>query len=94
MKPTGRPSVVHGFAGRLYPLCDEHAGGIQVPDGRRSRATGKDPSALEARLLDAYAVEVLPIERCARLFARPAAPSPPPYVPVIRTVPKVDDGDR
>jgi hypothetical protein len=89
MEPgPGRPAVVHAFAGRLYPLCDEHAGGIEVPDGRRSRATGVEPAALQARLLDAYGVDLLPADPCSQLFARPAAPEPPPYVPVIRIVPR------
>jgi hypothetical protein len=85
---TGRPSVVHAFQGRLYPLCADHAGGIEVPDGRRSRVIGVEPGELQARLLDAYGVDLLPAERCEPLFARPPAPEPPPYVPTIRTVPR------
>lgn len=91
---TGRPAVVHAFAGRLYPLCAEHAGGIEVPDGRRTRLTDIGAADLQARLLDAYGVELLPEEPCAPLFARPAAPEPPPYFPAIRTVPPDDPPTR
>jgi hypothetical protein len=85
---SGRPAVVHAFSGRLYPLCDEHGGGIEVPDGRRSRATDVHPTELQARLLDAYGVELLPVDPCTELFERPPAPAPPSYVPVIRIVPR------
>jgi hypothetical protein len=87
----GVPAVVHAFGGRLYPLCDEHAGGIEVPDGRRTRRAATDPDALQARLLDAYAVEVLPVDELMPLFGRPAAPPAPPYFPSIRTVPAPRD---
>jgi hypothetical protein len=83
----GEPTVVHAFAGRVYPLCGAHEGGIQVPDGRRTRRTETDPRELLSRLLDAYAVEALPFERVEPLFARPAAPEAPPYFPSISAVP-------
>lgn len=83
----GRPAVVHGFAGKLYPLCAEHRGGIILPDGRRTRAVDIAPQALGARLLDAYAVDVLPFESYEWLFRQPPTPEPPAYVPTIRRVP-------
>ena len=39
----GTPTFVHAFSGCFYSLCDVHRGGIQVPDGRRTRPTGIDP---------------------------------------------------
>ncbi len=83
----GTPKVVHGFGGRLYTLCAVHRGGIQLPDGRRSQPTDLDVAVLQARLLDAYAVELLPSERVEMLFRLPPTPEPPPYVPSIRVVP-------
>jgi len=46
-----------------------------------------DPGELQARLLDTYAVEVLPLEHVAPLFRLPRTPDPPPYMPTIRAVP-------
>lgn len=83
----GAPTVVHAFCGRLYPLCDIHRGGIQVPDGRRTRPAGMDPRDLQSRLLDAYAVDLLPPEAVQSLFHQPPTPEPPAYVPSIRVVP-------
>ncbi|HEX9124153.1 MAG TPA: hypothetical protein VF984_12505 [Actinomycetota bacterium] len=83
----GTPAVVHGFAGQLYTLCDVHRGGIQLPDGRRSAPTDLDPGGLQARVLDAYAVELVPWERVEVLFRFPRTPDPPPYKPTIRVVP-------
>lgn len=83
----GTPAVVHVFAGRLYPLCDEHRSGIMVPDGRQTRVIDVTPAALRADLLDAYAVDVLPFESYEWLFRQPATPEPPAYVPSIRPVP-------
>jgi hypothetical protein len=83
----GRPVVVHAFLGLLYPLCERHRGGIEVPDTRRSAPTHIDPTALQARLLDAYAVDQLPFERVEDLFRRPRTPDPPAYFPTIRVVP-------
>ncbi len=80
----GKPVVVHAFAGRLYPLCDEHRSGITVPDGRRTRAIDAAPYDLQARLLDAYAVDVLPFGSFEWLFRQPPTPEPPAYVPSIR----------
>jgi hypothetical protein len=83
----GTPAVVHGFSGRLYTLCDTHRGGIQVPDGRRSMPTDLEPRELQRRLLDAYAVDLLPLEPVEALFDLPRTPDPPPYMPTIRAVP-------
>ncbi|HZD79662.1 MAG TPA: hypothetical protein VE646_06445 [Actinomycetota bacterium] len=83
----GEPLVVHKFGGRLYTLCEIHRGGIQLPDGRRSKLTPLGPDALQARVLDAYAVEVVPLERVELLFHLPPTPEPPPYMPSIRVVP-------
>ncbi len=84
---TGLPSVVHRFGRRLYTLCDEHAGGIEVPDGRRTESVGDDPRELQARLLGAYAVDLLPAEALEPLYRRPAAPQVPGFTPSIRSVP-------
>jgi hypothetical protein len=82
----GDPSVVHAFLGSLFPLCREHARGIQLYDGRRTRPTDVDPSEIQARLLDAYAVDLLPFEAVVPLLRRPAPPPPQPYWPAIRVV--------
>lgn len=84
---SGVPVVVHGFAGRLFALCEDHRHGIELPDGRRTRATPHDPLALQARLLDAYAVDLLPAEVVGALFARPPSPAVAAYIPSIRIVP-------
>jgi len=86
----GIPTTVHAFAGCSYTLCDVHRGGIQVPDGRRTRPTGLDPRVLQARLLDAYAVDLVPIDSVRSLFRRRRTPEPPAYVPSIRVVPFED----
>ncbi|MEX1265215.1 MAG: hypothetical protein WEE66_15030 [Actinomycetota bacterium] len=83
----GKPAVVHTFAQRLYALCEEHRGGVMVPDGRRTRAIDVAPRALQARLLDAYAVDLLPFASFEWLFRQPPTPEPPAYVPSIRRVP-------
>jgi hypothetical protein len=83
----GVPTVVHVFAACSFALCDVHRGGIQVPDGRRTRMTDVDPKILRSRLLDAYAVDLLPIEAVRSLFASARTPDPPAYVPTIRVVP-------
>ncbi len=88
---TRVPSVVHTFAGRLYTLCEAHRGGIEVPDGRRTRLTDLDPRALEARMLDAYAVDLLPAERLESLHRRSPAAEIPGYFPSIRLVPPTGD---
>ena len=87
----GVPTVVHAFAGSFYALCDIHRGGIQLQDGRRTRPTDLDPRALQARLLDAYAVDLVPIDSVRSLFRRRRTSEPPAYVPSIRVVPPVDD---
>jgi hypothetical protein len=83
---TGVPVAVHRFGRYLYALCEVHAGGIEVPDGRRSRPADTTPGRLQARLLDAYAVDPLPLELAAELFAAPRAPEAPGYWPTIRVV--------
>lgn len=82
----GIPEVVHGFAGLLYPLCARHRGGIEVPDGRRTKMTDLSPEALRSRLLDQYAVDPLPFEALAWLFSQPRTPDPPAYFPSIHPV--------
>lgn len=88
---TGIPEVVHRFSGRLYTLCAAHRGGIQLPDGRRTRPTGLDPRALQARLIEVYAVDLLPEDTVRPLFERPAT-TELPYMPSIRVVPVEDEG--
>lgn len=88
----GAPTVVHAFCGRLYTLCDIHRGGIQVPDGRRTRPTGMDPRELQSRVLDAYAVDLLPAEPLEALFRRPPTEEPAAYIPSIRVVPVEEEG--
>ncbi|MGZ8631401.1 MAG: hypothetical protein ACXWZF_10625 [Actinomycetota bacterium] len=83
----GVPAVVHAFGGRLYTLCEVHRGGIEVPDGRRTRPIDLDPHTLEARVLDDYAVDLLPADPLEPLYRRPAAPQVPGYFPSIRLVP-------
>lgn len=82
----GEPVAVHAFGRRVYPLCDEHRAGIEVPDGRTSVPTDEDPRELQARLLDAYAVDLLPSGAVEVLFRLPRTPDPPPYWPSIRVV--------
>ena len=89
---TGLPTVVHRFGRRLYTLCDEHAGGIEVPDGRRTEPSEDDPRELQARLLGAYAVDLLPAEALEPLYARPAAAQLPGFIPSIRAVPRQHGG--
>ncbi len=84
----GTPAVVHAFAGRQYTLCEHHRGGIVLPDGRRTEPTGIEPHALQARLLDAYAVDPLPADSIAWLCAQPRTPEPPAYFPSIRPMPR------
>ena len=79
----GVPVVVHRFAGQLYPLCEAHREGVQLPDGRRTTDTGLDPSAVQGELLDVYAVDLLPFEAVEALRSRPAAPPPPAFFPRI-----------
>jgi hypothetical protein len=83
----GVPVAVHTFAGCAFALCQIHRGGIQVPDGRRTRPTPVDPEVLRSRLLDAYAVDLLPIGSVDSLFRKARTPDPPAYVPTIRVVP-------
>ena len=81
------PVVVHTFAGCAFALCAIHRGGIEVPDGRRTRPTGVDPVVIRSRLLDAYAVDLLPLDPIRSLFERARTPDPPAYIPTIRVVP-------
>ena len=83
---TGQPAVVHGFAGQLYPLCEDHRGGVQLPDGRRTKDAGVAPLVLRSALLDTYGVDLLPFGPVAEMCRRAAAPPPPAYWPVIRAV--------
>lgn len=80
----GEPTVVHSFGDRVYGFCGLHAGGIEVPDGRRTVPTDVEPSALQARTLDAYAVDLLPGAPLEPLYRRPAARESPAYVPSVR----------
>ena len=89
---TGVPQVVHAFGTRLYTLCASHRGGIQVPDGRRTRPTGLDPRALQSRLVETYAVDLLPEEAVRSLFGRPPTVSRPSF-PSISVVPVAEAGD-
>lgn len=83
----GKPVTVHTLFRRLYTLCEVHRGGIQIPDGRRSKPADLAPGELQTRLLEAYAVDLLPIERVEALFRLPRTADPPPYAPTIRAVP-------
>ena len=83
----GVPAVVHAFAGCLYTLCGMHRGGIQVQDGRRTRPTDLDPKALQARLLDVYAVDPLPMRLGRDALPEAADARSPPYFPSISVVP-------
>lgn len=88
---TGVPEVVHAFGSRLYALCAIHRGGIQVPDGRRTRPTGLDPRALQTRLIQTYAVDLVPEETVRSLFERPSTVARP-YLPSISVVPVAQEG--
>ncbi len=87
----GIPRVVHTFADRLYALCTQHRGGIQVPDGRRTRPTGIDPAELQTQLLNAYAVEILPGDAVGSLISQPPTTVIDPYLPSIRVVSPDED---
>jgi hypothetical protein len=88
---TGVPEVVHAFGSRLYALCAIHRGGIQVPDGRRTRPTDLDPRALQTRLIETYAVDLVPEETVLSLFERPPTVALP-YLPSISVVPVAEEG--
>lgn len=83
----GVPEVVHAFGGRLYPFCEQHRGGIELPDGRRTRPIDLDAQILQARMLGGYAVDLLPPDALEVLYRRPAAAELPGYIPSIRIVP-------
>lgn len=83
----GEATVIHGFFGRRYGFCDAHAGGLELPGGRRTTPTETAPLELRSRLLDAYAVDLLPIGPLLSLYRRPPAPEAPPYVPSVRVIP-------
>jgi hypothetical protein len=82
----GVPEVVHAFADMVYPLCEQHRGGITLPDGRRTRAIEVSPRELQARLLDEYAVEVLPFASFEWLCRQPRTPEPPAFFPSIKPI--------
>ena len=82
---SGVPAEVHAFGGHLFALCQDHRG-IELPDGRRTRPTPTDPAVLQARLLDAYAVDLLPADHVEVLFERPPSPAVPAYIPSIRVI--------
>jgi len=88
----GVPDVVHTFSGNLYALCAVHRGGIQVPDGRRTAPTGIDPLELQGRLLDTYAVDLLPIGQVRSLFTQPPTRRLDLYLPSISVVPVEEEG--
>ena len=83
----GIPVVVHAFAGKVYPLCEVHRGGIAVPDGRRTRLVDLDPERVRSDLLDTYAVDPLPSESFGWLCRQPPTPEPPAFFPSIRAIP-------
>ena len=83
---TGTPEVVHTFGGLMFALCTDHRGGIELPGGRRTTPTDRDPGVLQAQLLGAYAVDLAPSEAVEGLCARARAQMPASYVPVIRPV--------
>ena len=85
----GTPAVVHTFAGRYYLFCAEHRGGIALPDGRTTVPHDVEPKDVQSRLLDAYAVDLLPLGSLDDLFRRPPSPEPPAYMPSIRTIPVI-----
>jgi hypothetical protein len=92
----GVPTVVHTFGDRRYSLCDDHAGGLELPGGRRTEPTDGDARTLQSRLLEAYAVDLLPPEPLEPLYRRAPAEQVPAYFPSIRLVPAppADDGHR
>lgn len=79
----GVPMVIHRFDRQLYPLCELHHRGIELPGGRRTSDAGLDPIALQAELLDVYAVDLLPFDQVEVMRTRPAAPAPPAFFPRI-----------
>jgi hypothetical protein len=90
----GVPVTVHVFKGCAYALCAAHRGGVQLQDGRRTRPTDADPARVQAGLLNAYAVDPLPLSAAAPLFSQPPTPEPPSYYPSIRVVPVEEEGLR
>ncbi|MGZ5318728.1 MAG: hypothetical protein ACXWZU_10655 [Actinomycetota bacterium] len=82
----GVPVVMHRFDGQLYPLCELHRRGIELPGGRHTADAGIDPAELQGELLDVYAVDLLPFDRVEAMCARPAAPLPPAFFPRILPV--------
>ena len=85
---TRLPTVVHAFGGRRYTLCDDHAGGLELPGGRRTVAVEGDARALQSRVLEAYAVDLLPAEPLEPLYRRAPAEQAPASFPSIRLVPR------
>ncbi|MGE5227223.1 MAG: hypothetical protein ACM3OO_10160 [Planctomycetaceae bacterium] len=91
---SGVAMAIHVFGGCAYALCSEHRGGIQLQDGRRTHPTDADPVRVQAALLNAYAVDPLPLSAADVLFAQPPTPEPDSYVPSIRVVPVEEEGRR
>jgi hypothetical protein len=85
---------VHAFGGRRYTLCDDHAGGLELPGGRRTVAVAGEARTLQSRLLDAYAVDLLPAEPLEPLYRRAPAEHLPAFFPSIRLVPKPSGDDE
>jgi hypothetical protein len=84
----GVPTVVHAFGGRRYTLCEDHAAGLELPGGRRTMAVAGDARTLQSRLLEAYAVDLLPAEPLEPLYRRAPAAEAPAFFPSIRVLPK------
>jgi len=90
---SGIPAVVHSFGKRVFTLCSAHRGGIQVPDGRRSVPTGTEPGVLQSRLLEAYAVDLVPEDAVRWLFQQPPTPHRA-GMPTISVVPTGEERRR
>ena len=90
---SGMPAVVHSFGKRVFTLCSAHRGGIQVPDGRRSVPTGTEPGVLQSRLLEAYAVDLVPEDAVRWLFQQPPTPHRA-GMPTISVVPAGEERRR
>ena len=88
------PTVVHAFGGRRYTFCNDHAGGLELPGGRRTVPVAGDARTLQSRLLEAYAVDLLPAEPLEPLYRRAPADQVPAFFPSIRLLPKPSADDE